>query len=486
MKTYYFFFLLAFIAYGCEQDYGAAVQASPGFSNTPDEGGEQYNDYEDNPFVKTNQEPTSTFSIDADGGSYANVRRFLNNNQLPPKGAVRVEEFLNYFQYDYQHTNPSTHPLSLNGEVAECPWKNGHKLIRVGMIGEALPDPSPPSNIVLLIDVSGSMQKPNKIGLLKYAFKQLVDNLSSNDKVSIITYSGNAGVVLPPTSGSLKAIIKAAIDNLSTGGSTAGAAGITKAYEFANQHFNPNGNNRVIMGTDGDFNVGISSQDGLIDLIEQKRDEGIFLTVCGVGTGNYHDGQMEQLANHGNGTYEYLDSQSQADKVFTEEFNKFFTVAKDVKVQVTFNPDIVSEYRLIGYENRVLNNDDFDDDSKDAGELGAGQTITALYEVKPVVNVNWKSASVFQIDFRYKRPLDNVSNELSLSIDDYEHTFSEASEDMRFAAAMASFGMLLRNSPYSGDATYDDAKDWVRGASTFNPHNYKSEIPGLIDKAKSL
>lgn len=448
-------------------------------------GGEQYNDYDDNPFVDVSDEPVSTFSIDADGGSYANVRRFLNNNELPPKGAVRIEELINYFPFDYPK-NSSAHPLTLNGEVAECPWTDGHKLIRIGMRGDELPTPRPASSIVFLIDVSGSMSSENKLPLLQHAFKKLVDQLDANDHVAIVTYSGSAGVVLPATPGDQKESIKAAINDLNAGGSTAGGAGISEAYEIAKNFFKEGGNNRVILGTDGDFNVGVSSQEELIALIEDKRDDGIFLTVCGVGTGNYHGGQMEQIANHGNGTYEYIDSHEQAEKVFVREFNKFFTVAQDVKVQVEFNPEIVKRYRLIGYENRVLENDDFENDSADAGELGADQTVTALYQIEPVEEVNWKIGPVFEIDFRYKKPTETSSNEMHLSIHDEEKTFAEASESLRFSAAVAAYGMLLRESPYAGDATFEKAGEWVTGASFYDPHAYKSEFINLIGKAKAL
>ncbi len=473
---------LFLILAGCTKDDGSFSFSGYNSSNPS---GEQYNDYQDNPFVDVTLEPISTFSIDADGGSYSNVRRFLHDNQLPPVSAVRIEELINYFPFDYP-SGTGEHPLTLNGEVADCPWTEGHKLIRIGMRGNDLPNPRPASNIVFLIDVSGSMSANNKLPLLKHAYKRLVDQLNIHDKVAIVTYAGNAGVAMGTTTGDQKTNIKKALDKLDSGGSTAGGAGITKAYEIAKANFVEGGNNRIILGTDGDFNVGVSNQDDLIKLIESKRDEGIFITVCGVGTGNYHDGAMEQIADHGNGTYEYIDSKEQGEKVFVEEFTKFFTVAKDVKIQVEFNPDVVKRYRLIGYENRVLSNEDFEDDTKDAGELGASQTVTALYELE--MQEDWvpKGGNVFEINFRYKKPTEDVSKELNLVVRDFGVSFEKSSENMRFAAGVAAYGMLLRKSQYAGNADFDKAKNWVQGASTFDPNSYRAGLPALMDKAKSL
>ncbi len=486
MKKAYLLLLSIATVISCQLETDNYSSGYPSSNYVEPTDGEEYNSYTDNPFISVSDNPISTFSIDADGGSYANVRRFLKNqNQLPPVSAVRIEEFLNYFEFDYPLPTGNV-PIALNGEVAECPWENNHKLMRIGMRGAALPNPRPASNFVFLIDVSGSMSSDDKLGLLKLAFSKLVMQLNANDHISIVTYSGKAGIALQPTSGDNKSAILLAISKLGSGGSTAGAEGIKTAYELANRSFKQGGNNRVILGTDGDFNVGVSSQNDLINLIETKRDEGVFLTVCGVGTGNYHDGSMEQLANHGNGTYEYIDSDAQGEKVFVREFYKFFTVAKDVKVQVTFNPAIVSKYRLIGYENRLLNQQDFEDDSKDAGELGAGQTVTALYQIEPVENVNWKQAEVFTIDFRYKKPTESNSNVLQLAVHDAGNTFAQASESMRFSAGVAAFGMLLRESPFKGTADFQSAKDYIYDASNFDPHGDKAELLTLVDKARML
>jgi len=341
---------------------------------------EKYKDYGENPFVKVSEQPVSTFSIDADGGSYTNMRRFLHLGQAPPDASVRIEEYINYFTFDYQEPT-SGENVSLESEVSSCPWNTEHYLIRVGMKGMSIPeDELPNSNYVFLIDVSGSMNSPDKLGMLKVGFKSMVDNLRDQDRVAIVTYAGDVGLLLESTYGDHKEAIKSAIDQLGAGGSTAGAAGITTAYDIAEENFIVEGNNRVILGTDGDFNVGISSTDELIELIEEKRESGIYLTVLGVGGGNLNDHMMEQIANKGNGNYEYIDNAKQIKKVFTNELAKFYTVAKDAKIQITFDSTMVDSYRLIGYENRALNEEDFENDSTDAGEIGSSQTITALYE----------------------------------------------------------------------------------------------------------
>jgi Ca-activated chloride channel homolog len=449
-------------------------------------GKDQYAEVIENPFVLTVQEPTSTFSIDADGGSYANARRFISASQLPPKDAIRTEEFINYFQYDYGEVD-GLHPIGLNGEVSACPWAPEHRLVRIGMKGRDIPASAlPPSNIVLLIDVSGSMNPSDRLPLLKQGFKLFVDQLTADDRLAIVTYAGQAGVALPSTPGDHKAAIKAAIDQLGSGGSTAGAQGIITAYEIAQQHFIAGGNNRVILGTDGDFNVGPSSREELVSLIESKRELGIFLTVLGVGRGNFNDAMLEQLANKGNGTYEYIDQLEQAKKVFLYEFGKFFTVAKDVKVQVHFNPAIVHAYRLIGYENRKLNTEDFEDDEKDAGEIGAGQTITALYEIVPVQGGTSLTAPAFQIDCRYKRPDEATSIPLTLSITDSGLAFEQASENLRFAAAAASFALLLRDSEYQGNTTFLTIRQWASGANSYDPHGLRHEFLQLVQRASQL
>lgn len=487
-------FLLLLASFGCQTDNEISADESyrlgdfsgTGFTSEGyfDASGEQYGEIIENPFVLTTQEPTSTFSIDADGASYANVRRFINSNRLPPADAIRTEEFINYFQYDYG-TVSGFHPIGLNGELSACPWMPEHRLVRIGIKGKDLPA-LPPSNIVLLIDVSGSMNSPDKLPLLKEGFKLFVDQLAPTDRLAIVTYAGQAGLVLPSTPGSQKATIKSAIDKLGSGGSTAGAQGIVTAYQIAQENFIPGGNNRIILGTDGDFNVGPSSREELVSLIEAKRELGIFLTVLGVGTGNLNDAMLEQLANNGNGTYEYIDQIEQAKKVFIYEFGKFFTVAKDVKVQVHFNPTIVHAYRLIGYENRVLNNEDFEDDEKDAGEIGAGQTITALYEIVPAQGGSSLTSPTFQIEFRYKKPDEAVSIPLTLSVMDAGHTFAQASENMRFAAAATSFGLLLRNSEYKGNTTFQKIRQWAAGANSYDPHGFRQEFLQLVQRAEGL
>lgn len=445
--------------------------------------GEGYNEVEENPFIITVDEPVSTFSIDADGASYSNTRRFLTNNRLPPKAAIRTEEFINYFPYDYPQNGNA--PISLNGEVSDCPWTPGHKLLRIGIRGKDIPDHQlPASNFVLLIDVSGSMKQPGKLDLLKRSFKLFVDEMDEDDKLAIVTYAGKAGVLLEPTTGRFKDIIKSAIDGLDAGGSTAGAQGIITAYQLAEEAFIPGGNNRVILGSDGDFNVGISNQDELVELIEEKRESGVFLTILGVGTGNLQDGKMEQIANNGNGNYEYLDNIEQAKKVFIHEFKKFYTVAKDVKIQINFNPEQVRAYRLIGYENRLLEESDFEDDSKDAGEIGANQTITALYELIPAGGSG--RGPVTTVDFRYKEPASSTSIPLQLEIPDREVLFNMASENMRFATAAAGFALLLGESEYKGILNYNHLVQWAINANSYDPHNYRWEFIDLVNKAKDL
>ncbi|MCX2743042.1 von Willebrand factor type A domain-containing protein [Mangrovivirga sp. M17] len=474
-----------FFIMSCEEsfnDFGSSMPVS--YDQTAQ--GDRYNEVQENPFILVKDQPVSTFSIDADGASYSNVRRFLmQDNMIPPSGAIRTEEMINYFEFDYEFTAEG-HPVSLNGEVSECPWNTDNKLIRIGMKGEPLPAELPPSNFVFLIDVSGSMASEDKLDLLKSGFIMLLDELSPNDRVAIVTYAGSSNLVLESTLAIEKEKIKNAISLLGAGGGTAGAEGIKTAYEIAQNNFIEGGNNRVILGTDGDFNVGVSSQDELVTLIEGKRDIGIFLTVLGVGRGNLNDGMMEQVANNGNGTYEYIDNVSQLLKVFVYDYGKFFTVAKDVKVQVEFNPLVVESYRLIGYENRLLNQEDFEDDTKDAGEIGANQNITALYEIKTLSNPEFRIVPTFTIDFRYKKPDEDVSVPLELEIFDEGNSFQEASDYMKFTSGVASFAMLLRNSQYKGNATFNDVNTWVNSTNLTDQHNFKEEFTLLVDKAKSL
>ena len=476
------------LKWGAQHDSNSSFDPSLGsFSGefTGDPSGEGYNEIEENPWVNVNEEPISTFSIDADGGSYANVRRFLDNNQLPPKDAIRTEEIINFFQFDYPEPQ-GNHPIALDGEIADCPWTKGNKLLRIGLKGKHIARQDLPlANFVFLIDVSGSMGAENKLPLLKESFILFAENMKPDDRIAIITYAGNAGVLLESTLGRFKNSIISAIESLGAGGSTNGADGIHTAYDIAEANFIAGGNNRVILGTDGDFNVGVSSQDGLIELIEEKRESGVFLSVLGVGTGNFQDGKMEQLANNGNGTYEYIDDLDQARKVFVEEMGKFYAVAKDVKIQIEFNPNVVQQYRLIGYENRLLEEEDFEDDTKDAGEIGADQAVTALYELvmRPSGTL---SGAALTIDFRYKLPDQGVSRPLQLEVNDELTFFENASENTRFAAAAAAYGLQLRDSEYKGDATWADILQWASDAQQFDPNGYRSEFLDLIQKAEDL
>ena len=449
--------------------------------------GDQYNEYVENPFINVSVNPISTFSTDADGAAYANVRRFLQQDHtIPPTGAVRTEELINYFQLDYPSNNTS-HPITLNGEVSECPWNTDNKLIRIGLKGKPIATENlPPSNFVFLIDVSGSMASEDKLDLLKNGFNYFVDELSNNDKVAIVTYAGAAGIVLEATSGSEKQKIKNAINKLGAGGSTAGAQGIITAYEIAQEQFIENGNNRIVIGTDGDFNVGPSSQEELVKLIEEKRELGIYITVLGVGRGNLNDASLEQIANNGNGTYEYIDNIEQLKKVFIYDYSKFYTVAKDVKIQVEFNPTNVESYRLIGYENRVLENEDFENDEKDAGEIGANQNVTALYEIVPKDNTNTQASPTFTIDFRYKNPDSDTSIPLALEIFDQGKTFNQASNFMKFTASVASFSMVLSDSEYKGTSTFDAVLEWLNATNLNDEHGFKAEFKELVKTAKSL
>lgn len=449
--------------------------------------GDTYDEHEENPFINVAETPVSTFSIDADGASYANIRRFINQDgQIPPKGAVRTEELINYFDMNYTY-QPSEHPISLNGEVSTCPWAEGHKLIRIGIKGKPIPENElPASNFVFLIDVSGSMEGDDRLELLKQGFLSFVDQMKDDDRIAIVTYAGSAGVVLESTSGKFKGPIKVAISSLGSGGSTAGAQGIITAYQIASENFIENGNNRVILGTDGDFNVGITDRDELIELIEEKREAGVYLTVLGVGRGNYNDAALEQIANHGNGTFEYLDNVDQLKKVFIYEFSKFYTVAKDVKVQVEFNPEIVHSYRLIGYENRLLNNVDFIDDKKDAGEIGANQNITALYEIIPKGNIDLRQFPTFNIDFRYKKPDADTSIPMEMEIFDEGKNFDDASGAMIFSSSLAGFSMLLTDSEYKGTTGYPQIIQQMESVNISDPHGFINEFKEIVLKAEQL
>ena len=443
--------------------------------------GDQYTDFGENPFINASEDPVSTFGIDADGASYANMRGYESDGYRIPPEAVRVEEFINYFNYDYP--DPSSENVSINSETAVCPWNTEHYLLRIGLKGKELNGDRPPANFVFLIDVSGSMSGEDKIGVLKSGFKRLAEQLTENDRVAIVTYSGSVSVALEPVNGSETEQIKKAIDKLTAGGSTAGGAAMEMAYEIATDNYIEGGNNRIVLGTDGDFNVGVSSTEALIEMVQDFRELGVFLTICGVGHGNLNESMMEQVANKGDGSYEYIDNGDQIYKVFVQEYDKFFTVAKDAKIQLTFDPVFVDSYRLIGYENRVLEDAEFENDTVDAGEIGASQTITALYQVVPRSR---PSGSFGKLEFRYKIPGQDQSRMLTHSLNNNRDEFLVSSENMRFAASLAGFGMLLKNSEYNGDAGYEQVKEWASNARSYDPFGFREEYIELIDRVKNL
>ena len=439
---------------------------------------EKYEDYGENPFINTADEAVSTFSIDADGGSYCNMRRFVHLGQLPPKESVRIEEFINYFTFNYPEPTDNEN-IALNSEVSTCPWTPNHYLLRLGIKGKTIPENElPNSNFVLLIDVSGSMVSNDKLELLKVGFKQMIDEMRPTDRVAIVTYAGKVEVLLNSTFCDDNNKIKSAIDKLKASGSTAGGVGIQTAYEIAEKNFIPDGNNRIILGTDGDFNVGISSTEELVEFIKQKRESGVYLTVLGVGTGNLNDAMMEQIANNGNGNYEYIDNAKQVKKVFVYEKSKFYTIAKDSKVQITFNPEKVKSYRLIGYENRVLNNEDFEDDSVDAGEIGAEQTITAIYEL--ILNDTKSSIPFGNFDFRYIKPHETQSRLLKHTIENGVSEISQSSENMRFVSAVTCFGLQLKQSEYKGKSSKTMVLDLGKNAVSFDPNGFRAEFLELV------
>ncbi len=443
-----------------------------------------YAKIEEHDFFNTDKNAITTFSIDVDRASYANIRRFLAHNQLPPPDAVRIEEMVNYFTYALPQPKGDD-PFSITTEVSGCPWNPQHRLMRVAIQGRNLDEwKMAPNNLVFLLDVSGSMSPPERLPLIKSAFRLLVERLRPQDKVSIVVYAGAAGVVLPPTSGADKAAILASLDRLQAGGSTAGAQGIELAYKMAEESFNSDGNNRVILATDGDFNVGTSSIDDLQKLIEEKREKKIFLTTIGVGDDNYRDDMLEMLADKGNGNYAYLDSMKEAEKVFKSELTgTLVTIAKDVKVQIQFDPARVESYRQIGYENRALENKDFEDDTRDAGELGAGHSVTALYEIVPKMKSN---GSIAAVRLRYKQPTGDVSKLITSSVVDEGVSEYAASADMKFAAAVAEFGMLLRNSPHKAKASYEDVASLARSARGADIDGYRDELLRMVDTSQSL
>jgi Ca-activated chloride channel family protein len=466
---------------------------------------EEYGRISENPFLLVSEQPRSTFSADVDRASYSNVRRFLTAGQLPPRDAVRIEELINYFPYHYGDPAGDA-PFGVTTDVVECPWKAGNRLVRIGLQTRHVAlENLPPNNIVFLIDVSGSMESPDKLPLLKSAIGLLVDQLRPQDRVAIVVYAGSAGVVLPSTSGANKGEILGVLDKLEAGGSTAGGEGIVLAYKLAKENFLRGGNNRVVLASDGDFNVGVSSDGELEQLIEQKRRDGIFLTVLGFGTGNVKDSKMELLADKGNGNYAYIDTLQEARKTLVEELGgTLLTVAKDVKLQVEFNPATVAAYRLIGYENRMLRTQDFRDDTKDAGEVGAGHTVTALYELIPPggdlssINIDplkyqrvtsteaAGSGELMTLRIRYKAPDGDVSRESVFEVADAKRAISASPQDFRFAAAVAEFGMLLRDSKAKGTATWDSALQLASTSQGEDAQGYRQEFISMIRQAQQL
>jgi len=462
---------------------------------------ESYNSINENRFQEVKQNPLSTFGTDVDAASYSNIRRFINNGQLPPIDAVRIEEMINYFDYEYPQPQKGA-PVSINTELSFAPWNPRHQLIKIGLQAKTIEyDQLPASNFVFLIDVSGSMNSENKLPLVKSSIRLLVDQLRAKDRVSIVVYAGAAGQILQPTSGENKQTIKDALNKLAAGGSTAGGEGIKLAYKLAQENFIKDGNNRIILATDGDFNVGASSDAEMQRLVEEKRKTGIYLTVLGYGMGNYKDSKMETLADKGNGNSAYIDNISEARKTLITEFGgTLFTIAKDVKLQVEFNPAKVSAYRLIGYENRMLNKEDFNNDQKDAGDMGSGHRVTALYEIIPVgvkssfiENVDdlkyqrlpqpkstLHSAELMTIKMRYKAPDKDESRMVSKTVSTQASNWESTSSDFRFSVAVAGYGMLLRNSEFKQDTDYSLVLKWAESGLGRDKEGYRSEFLSLV------
>jgi Ca-activated chloride channel family protein len=497
------------VSYTKQAQYQTYAAPEPGYIQHNTEG---YSAIDENGFKDVLHNPLSTFSIDVDRASYSNVRRFLNMGQLPPIDAVRIEEMINYFNYDYPEPS-GKHPFSVYTEISACPWNNAHQLLHVGLKGKSIDKSElPPSNLVFLIDVSGSMSAANKLPLLKQAFRMLVNELRPEDRVAMVVYAGAAGLVLESTPGSKKSEILAALDKLQSGGSTAGGAGLKLAYKVAQENFVEEGNNRIILATDGDFNVGASSNAEMERLIEEKRNHGVFMTVLGFGMGNYKDDKMEIIADKGNGNYAYIDNIQEAKKVFINEFGgTLFTIAKDVKFQMEFNPARVKGYRLVGYENRLLNDEDFNDDKKDAGEMGAGHTVTALYEIipagsdEPLKSIDPlkyqsnrgedssvepvkadRSAELMTVKLRYKRPDSNTSTKVEIPVKGRVLDLDETSDNFRFSAAIAEFGLILRNSQYKEEASMEDVIAMAKDARGDDEEGYRAEFIKLVKLADSL
>lgn len=470
----------------------------------PSVSSEKYADSKPSPILRVSDEPVSTFSIDVDTGSYSNIRRMLNHGKLPSSDAVRVEELINYF--DYAYARPVDAAFSVSTAMAPAPWNDAAHLLRIGINGrDVASDEAYSANLVFLVDVSGSMSSPDKLGLLTSSLSLLVQGLDEDDRVSIVTYAGSAGVVLDSAAGNDHAAIESALANLRAGGSTAGEAGIKVAYQLAQKNRRDNSVNRVILATDGDFNVGVSSVDALLELIEQQRDTGVALTTLGFGSGNYNDHLMEQLADAGNGNHAYIDTLGEARKVLSEQLDAtLFTIASDVKVQVEFNPAVVAEYRLIGYDNRQLNEEDFNNDKVDAGDIGAGHSVTALYEIVLVGTqgrlptrryeqeppINTLSNELGELRLRYKDPeTPNSASRLITSIleaDEIVSSFNDADTDFRFAVSVAAWGELLRDDRYMGNFSYEDVLELARNSRGKDHFGYRAEFIGLLELSEGL
>ncbi len=488
------------------EDAAAPASEAPGEALPPESNTEAYDSIEESRFLTVQESPFSTFGIDVDTASYSNVRRFLTNGSLPPSGAVRIEELINYFPYKYMPPD-GAEPFAMNAEVAACPWRPEHRLVRVGLKGKDIAyGERPACQLVFLVDVSGSMAGENRLPLVIRSLSALVASLDEQDQIAIVTYAGSSGVALPSTSARLKHTLITAIESLRSGGSTNGASGIVTAYQLARQNFIENGVNRVILCTDGDFNVGVTDASSLVELVQKEAQSGVFLSVLGFGMGNYQDARMEQLADKGNGNYAYIDSYAEARKVLVEQMaGTLVTIAKDVKIQVEFNPAQVQAYRLIGYENRALATQDFRNDQKDAGEIGAGHTVTALYEVvlqgvefatpdipeskyqKPSKPTREALANeLMNVRVRYQPPAGGAATELEFVIRDTDQRFERASKDFQFASAVAAFGMQLRNSGHKGVTTWDAIQEWASPAASNDAEGYRQEFLSLVEMAKRL
>ena len=491
------------MGYGGKRNRKKDKQKEPVVYNIYEESRETYKAIDEGGFKKTTKDPVTTFSADVDKASYSNVRRMLNYGQKPHKDAVRIEELINYFDYDYAPpAEGGKTPLKATTTLSSCPWNPDNYLLRIGLQAKKIDfTKAPPSNMVFLIDTSGSMDEPNKMPLLKASFKLLLDNLRPEDRIAIVVYASQTGIALPSTPAKEKEKISKVIDDLVASGSTAGGAGLQTAYEVAEKNFLPKGNNRIILATDGDFNVGISSRDELQRLVEEKRNNGIYISVLGYGMGNYRDDMAETIANKGNGNYAYIDNFTEAKKVLVNEFGgTLYTVAKDVKLQLEFNPQYVKEYRLVGYENRALANEDFEDDKKDAGEIGAGHTVTALYELIPAkgattdglryqkqVKEGFANELAF-LKIRYKDPVvkDAKSVEESTPIPFSLTDLTQTDDDYRFAAAVAEWGMLLRNSKYKAKSSYKQVIDLAKNAIGKDEEGYRKEFIRLVELSEKI